>query len=110
MDFMDECFEILKDLCRRFTAIDIVAAGAEENHPGLIGKNDSFRELSGIGDLGAAESAINHRFGWEVLGEGFPKTDGGGADKEDGCFGRRIGKVDLLEGRDFAFPSSEIVR
>src|SRR5208282_2819976 len=60
---------------------------------------------SAVGDLAAAEAAVEHLVFREVLGKRLPHADGGGADEQDRLLGRRVGTIGCLEGLDFLFPT-----
>ena len=110
VDHSDELREIGRDLLWQPTAVNVVAAGAEEDLLGLVGKDDAIGEVGGVDNFGPAESSVDNLMVREVRCECLPKPDGRRAGEHRPALGRRVGSIGGFVRRNFFFPSGEVVR
>ena len=65
--------------------------------------------MGAVGDVGAAETAVDDGQTGKIAVESRPSADGRTANKQEAMFGRRIGGVRVLIGGNFLFPFAEIM-
>src|SRR6516162_10049225 len=95
----DESAEVGGDALRHFAGGDVVVTGVEDDQTRLVLEGDPRREMHGVGQVRAAETAIERGHPAEGLRQ-VPAADAGAADEDDAIFRRWRLAVALLEGGD----------
>ena len=90
--------------------MDVVASGAEQDLLWPVGEDNAVGEVRGVDDFGPAEAAIDDRVVGEILLEGFPESDGRGADEENSALAWRVDPIGRLEGADLFLPAAKVMR
>ena len=106
LDELHESVEIRQHLRRGLARGDVVVAGVEHDDARGILRDDPRREVDRIGQLRAAEAAVDRR----QVGEGLrqlPHADGGAADENDGVARGRVGAILRLESGDGLLPAGK---
>ena len=103
VDFVDEGFVVFQDRFGSLAGVDVVAAGIEDDHFGFVGQDYPRGVAHAVGDLRAAEAAIDHFQFREVFGQGCPEADARTSDEEDRVGRRRSLFVRGFEGDDLGF-------
>ena len=108
--FIDERFEIAKDLFDRLTPGYVVAAAEENDSSGLIrGKNSVGGDVVPVGDALTAEPSVDSVEFGEIIGDFLPDRERGASDEERRLFSRRIIRADLLVPLNVFFKRERVV-
>jgi nicotinate-nucleotide pyrophosphorylase (carboxylating) len=103
VSFLHEGFEIVENILGGFGR-EIVVTGVEDDRFGRVRFNDAVEVVINVGNLRAAEAAIDHGILREIRGDGFPDAEAGAANEEKRIGGRCVRFIAEFKVADLRLP------